>query len=38
MYNFNLLISDTQIVTGNCATQSDGRPVQSNPNASYQKN
>ena len=37
MYILNLLIAETQMVNGNCATQSDSRPVQSNTNASYQK-
>ena len=38
MYILNLLIAETQMVNGNCATQSHCHPVQSNPNASYQKN
>ena len=38
MYNSNLLIAETQMVNGNCTTQSHCGPVQSHPNASYQKN
>ena len=37
MYILNLLIADSQVVNGNCATQSHSRCVQSNPNASYPK-
>ena len=36
MYILNLLIAETQMVNGNCATQSDSHSVQSNTNASYQ--
>ena len=37
MYILNVLIADSQLVNGNCATQSHSRHVQSNPNAAYSK-
>ena len=37
LYMLNFLFVDSQMANGNCTTQSDSHPVQSNPNASYQQ-
>ena len=37
MYILNVLIADSQLVNGNCATESHSLCVQSNPNAAYPK-